>query len=297
MKPLRLFTAVWGDKHLNWFKEACLKSLSWPQNKIALEGAVWSVLTKQEHRNEIDKLIRESGIRIKDVQFMILGQEFDLNPHAAGFYMKEAYIREISTCITFNAQSLTAPPDTIFGDGTVQHLRLIGNRRDVVVFAAHMRVLPEILDSLAGPLSNAQLVTLAMKHPHKTWTEAEVGQREINTYVGGLAWEYLDENQFSLTHLLPTPYLINFTPEDLVYFRNQIHYGVIDHDWPGECLIKTERQRLVGSSDGAFMVEITPAESNIPPKAAYHEDEPELFWRRKPHNSVNRMTKVILRGE
>lgn len=304
MKPLRLFTAVWGDKHLDWFEKCCLESLSWPKNAASIEGATWSIVTKSKDRERLIESIRNSKIRIRDIDFMILGPEFDVNPHAAGQFMNEAYVNEIAKCITYGAQSLTAPPDTVFGDGTIRNLREVGNQRDVVVFAAHMRVLPDILTDIASHInesghqpSNAKLVSMAIKHAHRTWTEAEVGLEKINSYVGGISWRYLDENLYSVTHRLPTPYLINFTPEDLVYFKNQIHYGVIDHSFPGDCLIDTERQRMIGSSDGAFMVELTDAENNIPPTAPYHEDQPDHFWRNAKHNKINRMNTIIFRGE
>jgi hypothetical protein len=303
-KPLRLFSAVWGDKHLDWFEKCCLESLSWEKNAEAIEGATWSFLTKAKDRERLIESVKASGIKIRDVDFMVLGPDFDQNPHAAGQFMNEGFVMEISKCITYGAQSLTAPPDTVFGNGTIKSLVAVGSQRDVVVFAAHMRVLPEILDGIRdyqvltqkNP-SNAKLVSLAIRHAHRTWTEAEVGLEKINSYVGGISWRYLDENLYAVTHRLPTPYLINFTPEDLVYFRNQIHYGVIDHSFPGDCLIDSERQRVIGSSDGAFMVELTEAASNIPPTAPYHDDQPDLFWRNAKHNRTNRMNTIILRGE
>lgn len=203
----------------------------------------------------------------------------------------------MNRCLAYNAQMLLAPPDTIFGDGSLAHMIEIGNQRDVVVFAVHARVLPTIDASLTKPLSNAQLVGSAWKHLHKTWEQAEFGRGQINTYIGGVVWRYLSENLYSIQHMLPTPYLFNWTPEDLVFFKNQIHWGVIDHAWPSACLIDTERQRTIGSSDGAFMVEVTEAENNIPPIAAYHADEPDLFWKKLAHNKHNRMFNVIFRGE
>ncbi len=227
---------------------------------------------------------------------MMLGPDFDTNPHAAGSYMLQALLNEMGACITYNCQSLTAPPDTIWGDGSITNMIEVGSQRDTVVFAAHARVLPTIIDH--SPMkSNAGLVKLAWEHLHKTWKDAEVGLVKVNSYIGGVSWRYLDENLYSVCHRLPTPYLCNYTPEDLVYFKNQIHYGVLDHSWPAECLIHTERMRLMGSSDGAFMVEITEAANNIPPVEHYHPDEADHFWRNLKHNKVNRMFSVIFRGE
>ena len=294
-KKLRLFTAVWGDKHLEWFKEYCLKSLCGPLNSEALRGATWVFATKEEEQGRITEIVKASGLKIEGIEFIIFDKHFGTNPHAAGAYMNHALLNEMNACISLGAQSLTAPPDTIFGDGSINGLLVLGRQPNTVVFAAHVRVHPSI--SNAGHLSNAQLVSEAWRNLHKTWSEAEIGLEKINSYVGGVSWEYASENLYAVTHRLPTPYLINWTPEDYVYFRSQIHYGVLDHSWPAECLIETGRMRVAGSSDLAFMCEITEPENNIPPLAPYHDHEPDLFWRNLSHNKINRMFKIIFRGE
>lgn len=296
-KPLRAFTAVWGEQHLDWFEKFCLKSLSWRQNAAALEGVTWVFLTRDEHRPRIEKAIADSGIKIKDLEFMVLPPDFDKNPHAAGAFMLQGFLMEMGRCITFGAQSLTAPPDTIFGEGSVMNMREMARARDSVVFAVHTRVTPSIESEISFPTSNAKLVTAAWKHLHKTWEDAQDGLEKTNSYIGGVSWAYLDHGLYSVCHRLPTPYLINFTPEDLTYFKAQLHYGVIDHFWPHECLIDFERMRVCGSSDAAFMVEVTPADRNIPPIEHYRHDEPDLFFRNLKHNKANRLFRVILRGE
>jgi hypothetical protein len=237
----------------------------------------------------------------------MIGPELDQNPNLAGAIMKNAFVFELSRALTFNRKLLIVPPDTVWGDGSVPHLLEVADQRDVVVFAAHVRVLPDLLENIrAGsdqnrfgpdPITNPKLVSLAFKHLHKTWQESQYGLEQINSYMGGVVWRYLSENLYAVNHRLPTPYVINPTPEDITYFQHQIHFGVLDHSWPHACLIETERQRVVGSSDAAFMVELTDAEANIPPVAHYRADEPDLFWRNLSHNKVNRMNTIIFRGE
>ena len=296
MKSLRIFTAVWGEKHIGWFEKFCLTSLCWKKNKDALEGATWMFLTKEENIERLSKLVKDSGIKVANVEFLILDKEFDRNPHAAGHYMLHGFLAVMNHCLTYGSQLLIAPPDTIFGDGSIHNMREIAKVRDSVVFAIHTRVLPSI-DVKASQLSNAYLVKEAWACLHKTWEEAEDGREKINSYVGGISWSYLDENLYSVCHALPTPYLINFVPEDAVYFRNQIHFGVLDHSWPGDVLVDSERMRVIGSSDAAFMVEVTEPDQNIPPLEYYRADEPDRFWRTLKHNKINKMYRVILRGE
>ena len=296
-KPLRVFTTVWGQKYIDWFERFCLRSLKFKKNKAALENATWCFLTQAEDQERLQKLIVASGIKIKDLEFVIFGPEFKQNPHSAGAFINQGLLLEIGKNITYNTQMFLAPPDTIFGDGSISSMREMARQRDSVIFAVHARGLPEIESCIEDNMTNAQLVTAAFKNLHKTWSEAEDGREKVNSYVGGVSWKWIADNTYAVTHRLPTPYLINWTPEDIVFFKNQIHWGVIDHAWPHDCLVHTERIRTCGSSDAAFMVEITPADKNIPPLAPYHHDEPDLFWKNLKHNQVNRMFSVILRGE
>jgi len=261
---------------------------------VAIEGASWSFLTKKEHQNQIAHLIKDSGLKIRDLDFIHLPDDF--NPHAAGAYMLQGFLHEIKMCITYGAQFLTAPPDTIFGNGSIANMREMARARDTVVFVPHVRVCPQISTELSTSLSNAQLVGAAWRHLHKTWSEAQDGLLQINSFIGGVSWNHLRDGLYSVSHRLPTPYLINFTPEDLVFFKNQIHFGCIDHEWPSE-LIPEERMRVVGSSDAAFMVEITEPDQNVPPLEYYRHDSPDHFWRQRPHNKINRMFRSILRAE
>ncbi len=299
-KQLRIWTSVWGEKHIDWFERFCVSSLMQPKNAAALENATWVINTRGPDRERIEKIIRGSGIKVRpEIEFCVFGPEFDQNPHSAGSFINQALILEIQRCISFNCQNLIAPPDTIFGDGTIPNLIEIADQRDVVVMAAHVRVLPDIYFpySQVNSVSNAQLTKMAFENLHATWKEAEHGLPMINSYIGGVFWKYVSEDLLAVQHRLPTPYLINWTPEDLVFFRNQLHWGVLDHSWPHECLVHTERQRVVGSSDAAFMVEITEPTQNVPPAEHYRHDEPDLFWKNLKHNKQNRMYSIIFRRE
>lgn len=298
MKNLRVLTSVWGDQHMDWWRRAALPSLMWPQNKEALSGATWAFLSRKENIDGIQKYVKDSGISVKDIEIYDMGDALSANPHAAGAVIKEVLMVEAHKCLTFDSQLLLAPPDTIMGDGSIRNMREIADQRDVVVLAAHARVLPSIIDTVSDkPMSNAKLVGESFKQLHASWKYAEVGLLQANSWIGGVSWKYLSENLYAVQHRLPTPYLINFTPEDIVYFRSQIHWGVIDHSWPGDMLVPAQRQRLIGSSDGAFMAEITPTDVNIPPCEHIRTNEVDLFWRNQPHNIQNRMQSLIFRGE
>jgi hypothetical protein len=94
--------------------------------------------------------------------------------------------------------------------------------------------------------------------------------------------------------------LANWIPEDYAFFINQPSFGSYDHTWPGERLIRQERQRYVGSSDAAFICEVTDFDKNIPPWTPEHlkvlQVHPDAFYRDNWHNAVDRLTVCIFRG-
>lgn len=223
-----------------------------------------------------------------------------------GAILLNGLLHTMSLCLKEGSQLLTAPPDTIFGDGTVPNLLHIGNQDGTCVAVAHPRVSPSIFAQFkkGQPFSNPQLVTAAWKHLHKAMSEGEAGLQRSNSFVGGISWRKLpsDNSLVSVQHRLPTCYLASFTPGDITFFQ-QPHdglpptYGTWDHGWPGQCLIPQQRQRYVGSSDACFIIELTDEDKNVPPLMNGNPYEPDAFWRTEPHNAHNRQQCVIFRGE
>ena len=112
--------------------------------------------------------------------------------------------------------------------------------------------------------------------------------------AGGVHWQKLDEEIFSVSHRLPTPYFMDVCADDLKFFQNQVAFGVLDHTWPAEMLIKQERMRVVGGSDACFVCEITDADKNVPPVMA--NSNPDKFWKSHLHNQINNQYRTIFRG-
>lgn len=311
-KPLRLYTAFWGEKHLKLFERALVKSLSWPINRGALEGATWDIWTKKEDFGIVVDVAKSVGIKIElneSDQFLADLQTKYLND--SGVMMLEMFKISMRRCLDTGAQMLIAPPDTIFGGDSIGNILQAGEQKDTVVFVVHMRVLPEILDIIDGQyagasIGNNRLCRLSMKSAHKSWTEAEFGHERINTFIGGIMWKKRPNGVYGVQHMLPTPYLINWTEEDYKYFSRQNPpgqwppvFGEIDHSWPGFCVHAQARARVIGSSDDAYIVEITDsgAEGNIPPLMNYDKTEPDKFWRNATHNLINKQFLVNFREE
>lgn len=300
--PLRIYTAVWGKKYLDLFEKTIIRSFSWPLNKAALEkeNVVWSLHTNRKDAARLIQICKRTGVEnyeVSELPEVLEGGHPDI-----GSILLGQFKGEISRCLETNSRLLIAPPDSIFGDGTIGALLRMGSQEGVCVAVPHPRTLPSIFEypsrfceSLKETLGNADLVTETFRHLHRTWSEAEVGFDKINSYVGGVCWKKLSEGLYSVQHRLPTNYLLHFIPSDLQFFEKQICFGAIDHLWPTK-LIQEERERVVGSSDVAFICEVTDPSQNIPPNYPYMKKEPDRFWRNAPHNSFFRQVNVIFRG-
>jgi hypothetical protein len=143
------------------------------------------------------------------------------------------------------------------------------------------------------PVDNGPLVALAWRHLHDAWVHGERGHANQSSYVGGVEWWRVN-NLIQGTHRLPSPYLIQFTKEDLQYFKSAISFGNFDHVWPSDILIPRGRQRYLGSSDAAFIVEITDPNKNVPPII---ENQPKTgFWKDHLQNRSNAQIIFTFRG-
>jgi hypothetical protein len=295
-KPVRLFTCVWGS-YLDLFEKALVQSLCWPLNKAALQGAKWDLCTKREDFGPAVDIAKRVGI---DIELHEIPDEMVGDHPMMGAILLKIFRPVIKRNLDSGSRMLLAPPDTIFGGDTIANLLALGDRKDSVIFVAHPRAHPTILDELDPIRStgNGKLVSYAWKHLHKSWSEAEYypGIQRINSFVGGVFWRKLNDETMAITHRLPTPYLINWTEFDYNYFNNALVFGQIDHDWPN-FLVDQERCRVVGGSDAAFIVEITDAGKNIPPLESFRGEFPDVFWRGGLHNKYFGQFSIVYKKE
>lgn len=289
----QILTIFWGEPYFSWFLRGCLRSLSFPKNKQAImeNCSAWNVFCDDAQNEQVREVMRinfpKLNIKVRSTDEL---RAF-VDQHQAAMCI------QIDECLKAKERLLLAPPDTVFADGTIPNLLKLGRERNSCVAVAHPRVLPDILGdiSILEIQDPAPLIYRIWNegYLHQSWADAEIGHPRQNSFIGGVRWEELEPNLFSITHHLPTVYLADFTDEDLMYFKTCTGFGHWDHMWPSDILIKQARQRYVGSSDGAFICEITHKEKNIPPVKDGNTDQ---FWRGFPHNLQNRMTNVIFRG-
>lgn len=291
---LQILSIAYGKKHVELFKKACIKSLSFRENAraIAEAKATWNIFTEPEYFEDIKcAILKEIYL---DADSVVLRSMDLLRRYTDP--LQSAFVWQIEECLKQNDKCMYAPPDILFGDGSIKNILKLGKDRFTCVASAHPRVLPDILSAIdtGYPINNSNMVMWSWRHLHKSWGDGEKGHPNQNSFIGGVEWQEIDENLYSVVHRLPTVYLADFTDEDLQYFKLQLSFGAYDHNWPGDVLIPRGRFRYASSSDAFFACEITEKDKNVPP---YDPKNPKNgFWRQKLHHDVLGQMQVIFRG-
>lgn len=287
MKNVRMFTLVWGERYLDWFEQACVASLCWPKNAEALKKHVvgWDIATRECDAARAGDIASKLGVAVTIRHIaednMPIGAKLQ-------FYL----VDEMKLCLERDEAMLLCPPDKIFGDGAINGLFSQG---DLCIAVPHVRVLPDIIQDIATPKSNAELVGLAWRHLHRSWREADASKEMVNCNVGGVAWREISPGLIAVQHRLPTCFLASFQEDDVAWFMSQVFVGAWDHLWPAK-LVAEQRQRVLASSDAAFMAEITPEFDNIPACAPIDPSEPDKYWGQHAHHWANRNIVSIFRA-
>lgn len=288
---MQLFTVCYGDKHVELFRRACLRSLSFPDNRRAILGdkSTWNIATEKKHEEYLSRMVHAFFDEV-EINFMPTDTLRDyIDP------IQSAIIKVIKSCLERGDKLLMAPPDTIFGNKTIPNLMKAGFTKDSAVVVPHPRVLPGfLLEDISPYISNAELVSRAWKYLHQSWEDAEKNHPRQNSFVGGVMWERVNNNIYSVQHRLPTPYYMQFTEDDLRYFKNQISFGGFDHTWPSDLLIPQERYHYITNSDECMIVEVTERDKNVPPIWPGSVDS---FWRLGRQEVHNADIRSIFRGE
>lgn len=289
----RMLSIVWGERHLDWFSRACVASLARPDNITAIhrEVEVWDIVTRAEDAEAARNIARHLGVKT------VLHVEPRLINH--GEILQLEIMQAMRRCLAGNQSLLMAPPDTIFADGTISSIFAIGRPEYVCVLVPHARVLPSILLEPDAAMSCGSLVEAAWRNLHRTWVEADATLEFTNTYAGGVSWRTVGEGLYAVQHRLPTVYLAKFSPSDLEWWEawqaKDNRVGAWDHFWPSK-LVAEERQRVVGSSDGGFLVEVTDEFTNIPPVRENDPRRPDECWGSGAHFLTNRSIVSVFRA-
>lgn len=292
MKPVRLLTLVWGQPYLDWLDRALVHSLDKPRNKAALTENVvaWDIYTTDGDVPIIKDISARLGLPV-EFHTDAMGAK-----HDHGKFLQRTLIDQMKRCYENKQAMIMAPPDSIFGDGSIESLCVLGRPKHVCISVPHVRVKPSILEVPNRANSNALLVGAAWPRLHRTWVECDTSRKVSNTYSGGCAWTKIHDGLYAVVHRLPTTYYAEFNDTDMVWWENQVKLNVWDHSWPSKTVAEL-RHRCIGSSDAAFIAEVTPEFANVPPCTPVDPEEPDKYWGRAAHHVFQRNHFSIFRAE
>jgi hypothetical protein len=293
-RSLRIFSIVYNEPYLDWFERGCIHSLLWPKNRAALATADgWDIWTTPEDEARVR---RAAGRVPLELRIGIFNSHAPEDGTARKENLKRALISEIHETRDKGA-FLWIAPDSIFGDGSLGSIIELGSVPGLCIAMAPMRVIADGFIEAMGnvPLSNAELVRLSFERMHRGFAEAEATRRHTNSYESGVSWRRLGDGLYAITHRKHSAYLMQPTRGDAEWFKHMNKFGAYDHSFP-RLLVQSERQRVIGSSDAAFVAELTPELGHAPPCLPTDPNEPDRFMQKQPHHAVNRNVVCIWRS-
>lgn len=282
---VRVFTFVYGN-YFDWF-ERTVASLCWPKNRAALDGAVWSVYTNEGGQSSVERILSPAGLKVEV-------KTLHVEPNV-GKQMATCLQAEMKACEIDGSGLLLAPPDTIFGEGSIPAIVNLGMEGHNAISVPHPRVLSDTFPDIREPTSNARLVKLAIENMHEVWQLANIKLEKNNSWYSGAGWRHLQDNLYAVTMRIPTPYFIRpiHGDNDVMISSGP---GGWDHKWP-QHLVKDQRHRIIGSSDAAFMVELSRKDLPQGPVRDSNRDDLDAYRGTLLHHQVNRNTVTIWRAE
>lgn len=271
-KQLHIFTPVWGKHFTSLLELALGKSLQWRLNAAAVANCKWTILTTAQEKSEILKTAQKI---IPTASITVLTNDRLTEPNAPiGALKMQALLKAIRECLDDKTPMLMSTPDFIWADGSIQNMideSYPAEGQGLCVSIAHMRALPRFIEALGNNRMSAQsMVEVGLSHAHPAWNRCSINDAQNGIYHAGVSVRYLDCGRLiTVQHQMPSPFLVNFKESDLEEFARwkgvtPPAFGEWDHNWPSK-LLEEGRLRYIGSSDVAFMVEITEADMNVPP--------------------------------
>lgn len=282
-------------------RSALGRSLLWPQNYATVANAKWHLVSTPQDADELKAIAREL-LPLAEVDILVDPRVSQSSDH--GYSLALAVIKSIEICLKDKAPMLMATPDFVFGDGTIKAMMDIADQPGTVAGMAHIRVLPGFLshldfDSALSP-KNSWLMKLAFQNAHLTWRDVQCGADPTMAYHCGVSWKWIDVacTTAAVQHHMPSPFLVNFTKRDLETWKNggEPGFGFWDHDWP-TFLLAEQRMRWIGSSDAAFMAEVTEPLANLGKMLPRNPLDPDAFFKDAYHCRIQRQFVSIFRGE
>ncbi len=291
--PTRLFTIAYGNAFADLYERIAVRSLLQSRNREALSNIIVSLYSDAETMPRVAEVAKRLG----QVDPHVI--ELEADPARA---IQSALLNEIKICLDTKSTMIIVNPENFWGDGSLPNLLAIAGEQDVCVAAPHVRVCKnqfiEFIDDINQDILNANLVHLSMISMHPSWGDANADNPQTSTFHAGISWRKIAHNLYAVTHLLPTVFLARFNAADYGYFKSGHERGAVglwDHFWP-ERLVESGRERVIGSSDAFFLVELTDPETHNVPLKPNDPKCPSAFYRGSSQTHAMRNLTAIWRA-
>lgn len=296
-RPVRIFSIVFNEPYMGWFERACVPSLMWPRNLAAVRQSVvsWDLWTTKEAAGRAAAAAARLGVPVNVDDSLEPSSWLDKEPLKRTMF--RALLSELESCALAGHAFLWVAPDNVFGDGSLEGIFAMGAVPGVCVAFTPLRVNADgFLAAMGdGPLPNPELVRVGMEHAHAGFLHAEATREMTNSFRSGVSWRRIGARLYAVTARQHSSYLMQPTVPDVEWMRGFNKFGAYDHTFPSH-LVDHQRQRVVGSSDAAFTVELTPADAGTTGLAENDFLDPDKFGQKLSHHKANRNALVIWRA-
>jgi hypothetical protein len=268
-KILFVFVPMWGSQYVDLFFEYTMPSLMQSKNFPDISSNNKRIIICFYTKSIDAELIKRKmnnyncGYEYKiynDYYFKDLGRGLMLN----------FFIHMLEKCVSNNALMLLALPDFIYSNGSISNLFKLSDGKGVSVAVPHPRVSYECIEEgkiniknlLKSGISSSMLVKMAGQCKHSSFSFSDE-LMDKNSTSDGISTRKLNYNCLAVTHNLPNVCLLSPIKDDVSFFKRRISFNDIDHLWPN-MLLRQSRLKVVGSSNIAFMIELTYDNDKIP---------------------------------
>lgn len=244
---LDIFTVIWGAEMADSFTGLTLTSLVQPGNAPACRGLLgtYTIYTNDETRRCIKRSrpYRELAGHVQVCWEPLRGSEWEVTSNI---------LQQMHKSMLYGNFMLVMSPDWCLGDGSLLHMaRMCAEGNYNPILYGFPRVTEKGYEELrarlrAGrPVSNRELVSLAMRHIEQT------------TYMVGVSMEHwiLSNNTWIVGHNVPTPCLRPDKQIVELFATNETLNSGYDHALPYIMVERAYPWHMINHSDIYFQVE------------------------------------------
>ncbi len=297
-KKIYIYTAAWGE-YLDWYFKYSLPSLTNKTNSELLIGAGYKVkfilYTTDSKKSVVKKYMsKNNGFSAVEIVEFDSGNENEVRKIAV-----KPLVDILKRCLKEKAMLFQAPPDIIFSNGSLYNSVITSFGKNKCFASAISRVSVDILNDIPAYLEKgikgSKLVGICMKYMHDELRYANE-DLEKNTTYKGISYRKISSSMYTITHNLPSVFLVFPIKDDYEYFNKVQDFNMWDRGWL-EILVRTKRLKISGSSDLFFPVELTndnfDRNSEISSNLKYNDE----LYRPEIHNHVANMFITVWRSD